>query len=332
MQPDTLTSEDALVTAASIGADFIPLYSRSWILGVTFDTHFTFAPRVVNVATSARSQLNILMALAGTSWGQPQRTWYSLTRHSSSRSFPMWHWSGSQMPLTLPWTPCRSSRTLLSDSPQGPWRWPHGITFIGRRDSWPSASHSPYWALNIWTALFSLNIPPTPTSDLSLALEPFTTPSSPASSPSSSSFSWLMAPSLPLTMLRCFVSCTNQGLRRLSGVSTMPPNRVLSVAPPDVAEEERFFSLPPLTSVLVSCRPFVTTFTGSAASPPLLARSAETLPTRSCTCSPVLLSPRTSWWWICWSLASLQLSSLPTSYLAPFPLPPGHKDALVYYC
>ena len=44
------------------------------ILGVTFDPHYTFSPHIGAVCERARSRLNILKSLAGTSWGQQKET------------------------------------------------------------------------------------------------------------------------------------------------------------------------------------------------------------------------------------------------------------------
>ena len=214
-------------------ADLILLFHRPWILGVTSDTHFTFAPHVANVATFTRSQLNDLKALAGTCRISP------CTHLQGTHQVNLFLW-GTGLVCKCLWL-CRCS------SCRWPWRWPLGSTLIGRRDSCLFGSCSPFWALNIWPALFTLGIPSRPSSDLLLALEPFATPSSPACSPASSSSSLLMAPSLPLTMLGCFVPCTNQRSWRRSAPS---PNRVLGVTSDSPlltllkSEEERFLPWP----------------------------------------------------------------------------------------
>ena len=53
-----------------------PLHSERnpKILGVTFDPLFTFAPHIRSVADRASARLNVLRALAGTSWGQSKET------------------------------------------------------------------------------------------------------------------------------------------------------------------------------------------------------------------------------------------------------------------
>ena len=64
-------------SVVSMGADLISLCHRTRILGVTFDTRGNvyqvpmgpLSPHEKNVATSARSRLNVLKAQA---WGQPQ--------------------------------------------------------------------------------------------------------------------------------------------------------------------------------------------------------------------------------------------------------------------
>jgi len=52
----------------------IPLNKNPKILGVTFDTHYTFSKHAQNIHTKAKKRINILKALAGTSWGQSKET------------------------------------------------------------------------------------------------------------------------------------------------------------------------------------------------------------------------------------------------------------------
>ena len=70
--PDTHQSH--LDPAVSIANQPLPLCRNPNILGVTFDPHFTFAAHATNTANRARTRLNILRALAGTSWGQSKET------------------------------------------------------------------------------------------------------------------------------------------------------------------------------------------------------------------------------------------------------------------
>ena len=125
-------------------------------------------------------------------------------------------------------------------------------------------------------------------------------------------------------MLKCSASCTNQRLQRRSAPwhPPPPPNRVFGVALPTLLRKSDFLpaptELPCRSSALVSRRLCVTTFIGSAASSSLPAPSAETLTTRSCTCSPIPLSPWTCWRWICGTgLASPQFSSLLSFFHLP---------------
>ena len=70
--PDTHQSQtDPLITLAE---DAIPLNRQPKILGVTLDTHFTFSPHIKSITDKARSRLNIMRALAGSSWGQQKET------------------------------------------------------------------------------------------------------------------------------------------------------------------------------------------------------------------------------------------------------------------
>ena len=64
------------------------------VLGVIFDTAFTFSPHCKAVATKGRSRLNILKALAGTTWGQSKETlimtFQTLIRPVLEYAAPVW--------------------------------------------------------------------------------------------------------------------------------------------------------------------------------------------------------------------------------------------------
>jgi hypothetical protein len=55
--------------AATICNGVIPLDKTPKILGVTWDTHFTFSSNARAIATKAMGSLCILKALCGTNWG-----------------------------------------------------------------------------------------------------------------------------------------------------------------------------------------------------------------------------------------------------------------------
>ena len=52
----------------------LPLERHPKLLGVTFDTHFSFQPHVKSLVDRAAGKLKILKALAGTNWGQQKET------------------------------------------------------------------------------------------------------------------------------------------------------------------------------------------------------------------------------------------------------------------
>ena len=64
------------------------------ILGVTYDTMFTFTPHITDIAARASSRLQVLKALAGTSWGQDKETimltFQSLIKPILSYAAPVW--------------------------------------------------------------------------------------------------------------------------------------------------------------------------------------------------------------------------------------------------
>ena len=94
----TLFTSDAhqsrLDPSVSCNGNTFPLCRSPKLLGVTFDTHFTFSPHIRGVAERARSRLGILKALAGVSWGQSKEvlllTYQMLIKPILSYAAPVW--------------------------------------------------------------------------------------------------------------------------------------------------------------------------------------------------------------------------------------------------
>ena len=70
--PDTHQSQ--LHPKVKIGDDVIPLNRPPKILGVTWDTHLTFAAHARDIIARSASSLRISKALAGTNWGFEKET------------------------------------------------------------------------------------------------------------------------------------------------------------------------------------------------------------------------------------------------------------------
>ena len=72
----------------------LPVETRTRILGVIFDTLFTFSPHIDHLISRALPRLNILRALAGTGWGQQKETiiitYKSIIRSLFTYSCPIW--------------------------------------------------------------------------------------------------------------------------------------------------------------------------------------------------------------------------------------------------
>ena len=60
--------------SVTLNGSQLPLERNPRILGVTLDPHFTFAPHISSLISRASPRLNILKALAGTTWGQQKET------------------------------------------------------------------------------------------------------------------------------------------------------------------------------------------------------------------------------------------------------------------
>ncbi|XP_018013347.1 uncharacterized protein LOC108670388 [Hyalella azteca] len=91
--PDTHQSR--LHPSATICNCIIPLDKTPKILGVTWDTLFTFSPHVRAIATKAIGSLRILKALASTNWGFSKEdiiaTYRTITRPILNYAAPIWY-------------------------------------------------------------------------------------------------------------------------------------------------------------------------------------------------------------------------------------------------
>lgn len=86
--------ESKVVPNIHIDNKKLPLNKSPKILGVTLDTHFTFAHHVSDICRRATSRINILKALAGTSWGHHKSTilvtYNALIRSLITFNTPVW--------------------------------------------------------------------------------------------------------------------------------------------------------------------------------------------------------------------------------------------------
>ena len=73
----------------------LPLDRNPRILGVTFDPHLTFTQHISSLISRITPRLNIMRALAGTSWGQQKETliitYKSLIRSLFTYAVPIWY-------------------------------------------------------------------------------------------------------------------------------------------------------------------------------------------------------------------------------------------------
>ena len=78
----------------SLGNHPLPLEKFPKILGVTFDTHFNFSTHVKNIITRAAPRINLLKALAGSTWGHDRdtvlHTFKALIKPLITYACPIW--------------------------------------------------------------------------------------------------------------------------------------------------------------------------------------------------------------------------------------------------
>ena len=86
--------ESHLHPTVTLNNTILPLNRNPRILGVTFDPHFTFSPHITSIINKASPRINILKALAGTTWGQQKETmiitFKSLIRSIFTYASPIW--------------------------------------------------------------------------------------------------------------------------------------------------------------------------------------------------------------------------------------------------
>ena len=88
------TKEYKIHPEVKIQGHTVRLEQNPKLLGVTFDTMFNFSTHIKNTVTKAKSKLNILKALAGSTWGQDKETiiitYKSIIRSTLEYAAPVW--------------------------------------------------------------------------------------------------------------------------------------------------------------------------------------------------------------------------------------------------
>ena len=70
--PDT--KEAKIHPEVKVQDKLVKLDKTPKLLGVTFDTMYSFSHHIKNTVSRAKKKINILKALAGTGWGQDKET------------------------------------------------------------------------------------------------------------------------------------------------------------------------------------------------------------------------------------------------------------------
>ena len=105
------THQSRLDPSVSCNGNTFPLCRSPKLLGVTFDTQFTFSPHIRGVAERARSRLSILKALAGVSWGQSKEVLLLTYSHHQMLIKPILSYAA---PVWFPNAPTTAVSTLQS--------------------------------------------------------------------------------------------------------------------------------------------------------------------------------------------------------------------------
>ena len=219
----------------------LPLERNPRILGVTFDPHFTFSPHVASIVSRATPRLNLLKALAGSTWGQQMETivltYKSLIRSLFTYACPIWFPNSS-----------RSSIQKLQSIQNHALRIATGCVKMSAIDHLhtetkllPVADH-----LSLLSSQF-----------LARALQPHHPSYSTVSSPSGprsmkntlqsrylpSVAPHLVGDALPPVNYRNTIQCLHTEAVA-NAIASQAPNRVLGSPPPAIAEEERTLPRP----------------------------------------------------------------------------------------
>ena len=90
--PDT--KEAKIHPKVLINNTLVPLEHHPKLLGVTYDTMFTFSKHIKNATSSANTKINMLKSLCGTDWGQDKETmsmtFKAIARSAMEYACPIW--------------------------------------------------------------------------------------------------------------------------------------------------------------------------------------------------------------------------------------------------
>ena len=88
------THQSTLHPPVLLSGSQLPLDRTPRLLGVKFDTHFSFGPHCKEVASKARGKVSLLKSLAGSTWGASKEvisvTFKALVKSTLNYSAPIW--------------------------------------------------------------------------------------------------------------------------------------------------------------------------------------------------------------------------------------------------
>ncbi|KAF2360279.1 Reverse transcriptase domain [Trinorchestia longiramus] len=218
------------------------------ILGITFDPHFTFTLHINSICERAQHRLNILKALAGSSWGQQKETitltYKALINSIVTYAAPIWFPNASPSSIAKLQTIQNTALRIASRSHKMA-----SASHLHRETGvLPVADH-----LSLLCSQYLLSsLPPHHPNYLTV-----TQPSGPRNMKHTlqsrliPSIAHLLSPNgdcLPSTYRQALNTLHSSAVQQ--AISAAGPNRVLQLSPPPISEEER--SLPRSTRALLS--------------------------------------------------------------------------------
>ncbi|MCP4061384.1 MAG: hypothetical protein GY738_29760 [Pseudoalteromonas sp.] len=219
-----------------INGSTLPLEKTPKILGVTFDTFFTFSSHISTITSKLSSRLKILKCLAGTKWGHQKETllttYNTLLRPITTYACPVWFPNTSNNHINkLQVLQNQALRICTGSTKKSPISHLHQETKILPVQNHLSLLCSQYLASSLrpsHPSFSNVTTPPGPRSKKSTLQSKFLHTVQPFLSPDNT----LHPNNYKFTISQLHTSAVTQA------INSYPPNPVLNHAPPDINPSE----------------------------------------------------------------------------------------------